>query len=382
MYRIRSVGSARLLGLRRTGMDDSVTGFGSNFSATGLTRGNGDSLLRKIDFNFDHYIATYGDGDGNNKASVPVPTDANGNPLAKISRRVELISVPVMPISAGLNVGGSFRSGNGQMDSYDAKNGAYPGPSTAINPSAPFYSDSRDCDISCATSSWSQGIHWIYGDVTTNGGNATTAQISGVVDNNVPQQPITQRYPTFTGAITPGTRTFTPTQFDSGYDGAPWYRFNSLPDVVIKNPNGTNETYVNVMVDGDVETTMVIARGVNVRFYFTGNLNLKAKDYNNNNVDGSPSTNPSRAGHVQFYGVSPTAPATQRIDITPPGDMQALIYAPGADFHEQGNNDYYGAITCKNFYGNGSTAFHFDKQLAVATTPLDYRIASYIEDIR
>ena len=59
-----------------------------------------------------------------------------------------------------------------------------------------------------------------------------------------------------------------------------------------------------------------------------------------------------------------------------------MVFAPGADFSELGANDYYGAITCKNFYGNGRTGFHFDKQLAVAASPLDYRIASYIEDVR
>jgi hypothetical protein len=203
-----------------------------------------------------------------------------------------------------------------------------------------------------------------------------------VVDNSVPLQPVTQSYPSVTGAITPASRTITPTQFTTGYEGAPWYKFSSLPDVVINNPSGTDETYVNVMVDGDVETTMNIARGVNVRFYFTGNLLLKAKDFYNNNVDGSPATNPSRAGHVQFYGVTPTAPAAQSIQLQPPGDMHVLVYAPGHDFYEQGSNDFFGALTCRNFYGNGGTGFHFDKQLAVATRPLDYRIASYVEDIR
>ena len=379
MYRIRSIGNARVFGLRRTGMDDAVTNVGGSFTADG-PRGKGDSLLRKIDFSFDHFIATYGDGDGNGKASVPVPTDADGKPLAKVSRRIELISVPVLPITGGLTVGGSFRSGNGVIDSYDSKNGAYV--FAATTPSSPYYADSRDGDVVCATSSWSQG-GWIYGDVTTNGGNARPDKISGVIDNNVPVQPVTQPLPTvgFPGT-TPGSRTFTPTAFPSGYDNAPWYRFSSLPDVVINNPSGTAETYVNVMVDGDVETTMTIAKGVNVRFYFTGNLSLKGKDYHNNNVDGSPSTNPSRAGHVQFYGVSPTAPATQRVDLTPPGDIQAVVYAPGADFYDQGNNDFFGAMLCKNYYGNGGTGFHFDKELATVAKPLDYRIASYVEDIR
>ena len=206
VYRIRSVGNARVFGLRRTGMDDTVTNFGGNFSAGG-PRGDGDSLLRKVDFSFDHFIATYGDGDGNGKASVPVPTDANGKPLAKVSRRIELISVPVLPITGGLTVGGSFREGNGVIDSYDSKNGAYV--FAANDPSSPYYADSRDGDVVCGTSSWSQGTNWIYGDVTTNGGNASPARISGVVDNNVPVQPVTEPRPTVgLPGTTPGCLTW------------------------------------------------------------------------------------------------------------------------------------------------------------------------------
>src|SRR4051794_37080460 len=46
-YRIRSQGTAPVLGLKRATMDDRMG------PAT-----RGDSLLRKIDFNYDHFIAT------------------------------------------------------------------------------------------------------------------------------------------------------------------------------------------------------------------------------------------------------------------------------------------------------------------------------------
>jgi len=48
-YRIRTKGTAPVLGLKRVGMDDRM----------GLNN-RGDSLLRKIDFNYDHFVATYG----------------------------------------------------------------------------------------------------------------------------------------------------------------------------------------------------------------------------------------------------------------------------------------------------------------------------------
>ena len=61
-YRIRAKGTAPLRGLKRVGMDDRM-GPGTR----------GDSLLRKIDFTYDHFIAAYGpNGDGVGKAIVPV----------------------------------------------------------------------------------------------------------------------------------------------------------------------------------------------------------------------------------------------------------------------------------------------------------------------
>jgi len=101
------------------------------------------------------------------------------------------------------------------------------------------------------------------------------------------------------------------------------------------------------------------------------------------NADGTPSTNVSRAGHLQFVGISPSGSTTQDIDISPPGDLYATFYAPDANFRLTGNPDVFGAIVCKNFTGNGNTGFHFDKALrGTAGPPVDYRIAHYIEDVR
>ena len=76
-YRIRSKGTSPLQGLKRTGMDDRLSN-GNRFVANGSTRGDGDTLLRKIDFNYDHFIATYGpNGDGTGKALQAVNRAAN-----------------------------------------------------------------------------------------------------------------------------------------------------------------------------------------------------------------------------------------------------------------------------------------------------------------
>lgn len=371
MYRIRAIGNAKVFGLPRVGMNDGLTPSGTNFSASASTRGTEDSLLRKIDFKYDHFIATYGDGDGNGKTLTAVTSP-------QVSRRVELIAVPVMPIDAALKALGTFTGPGaaGVVDSYDSKNGAYKG----SNPASPYDVDAHNGDVSVDTSTFNSP-GYIYGNITTNGGNALPSDCSGVVDNNVPFAVAPVTLPSH-AAYQPGTgANFTPVA-GSSYQSSPWYLFNSFDNGVINNPNPGSETFVTVVVSGDITGSLTVKPGVNVRFYMIGNFSMKGKDFDNQNVDGSPVSNPSRAGHIQLYGINPTAPATQTIDLNPPKDFYMMIYAPGASVTMNGNPDLYGAVVCRNWSGNGNTSFHFDKRLGVEGAPTDYRIASYIEDVR
>jgi hypothetical protein len=408
-YRIRSIGAARVLGLRRTGMDDTPAQVGSSFGLTGA-RGGGDSLVRKIDFNYDHFIATYGDGDGNNKRVVSVPSDANGQPLAQVSRRIELVAVPILPISGAIKTTGSFYGpgSSGVIDSFNSDNGPYD-PTVALggNPLPQFYSDSRDGNVMCGSSSFTSLTGEIYGNVTTNGATLRTDRyIYGTVDNNVPvvvdsQKAVTPPPSRSYEASSPATINPPLSNPKCGgnspdsWDNAPWYLYSQLKDVTInpvKVDSTPRETYINIVVNGDIKTNLTINKGVNVRIYFTGNADIKVSNFSNGNVDGSAllnidgtsSTNHSASEHVQFYGISPTAPATQTINLDANGKptIEALWYAPGADFISKGNIMMYGAIVCKSFYQNGDCYFHYDKALADVLPPNDYRIASYVEDIR
>src|SRR5207248_9869427 len=81
----------------------------------------GDSLLRKVDFNYDHFTATYGpNGDGLNKALLPVSQP-------QVTRRVELIAAPITPFEAAIKAGGTFYGlgSAAYVDSYRSTVGAY-----------------------------------------------------------------------------------------------------------------------------------------------------------------------------------------------------------------------------------------------------------------
>src|SRR6266513_6354860 len=176
-YRIRTKGTAPVMGLKRVGMDDRM---GPN------TRG--DSLLRKIDFNYDHFVATYGpNGDGVGQTLVPV-VDANGNPQPQISRRVELIAAPMTPFEAAIKAGGTFYGlgSAAYIDSYRSTTGSYDA-SVKTNPSDPRYPDSHSGTVEINSSvATIQGS--ICGNLYTNGGTITkkTTSIFGNIDNNVP----------------------------------------------------------------------------------------------------------------------------------------------------------------------------------------------------
>ena len=386
-YRIRTKGTSPITGLRRVTMDDRM--------AVGT---RGDSLLRKIDFNYDHFIATYGpNGDNIGKTLVPV-VDSQGNPQPQISRRVELVSAPITPFEAAIKAGGTFYGlgSAAYIDSFRSTTGAY-NSSVKDNPSDPRYGDSRSGTVEINTSV-ATIMGSIYGNVYTNGGTVTksTTSITGIIDNNVPfnlppfYMPDTSSwtYVSNPSAIA-GNTTINPPAAGSAQN--PIYylvsSFSTNGNLTV-NPyvsNGTTqETYVAIHVTGDIGSssgqgaTITIPSHVHLQIFFDGNFGAKAEGI----VNAS-----GYAGNLQFYGISPTDPTVQPvINLNSGGGstsgFAAVFYAPSANFTINGAPDITGAIVCKNFYANGNVHWHYDRALDTEGEAVDYRIVSYVEDTR
>ncbi len=361
-YRMRSKGTAPVTGLPRTGMDDRM--------GAGV---RGDSLLRKIDFRTDHFLASYGAaGDGNGKAIVAVP-----NP--QITRRIEQISAPVTPFEAAIKCTGSFYGlgSAAEVDSYNSKNGPYY--FAANNPSDPHYSDSRSGSVMIGTPAANvNGM--LYGNISTNGGAVRPSQyITGTIDNSVPFTCPPFKMPTGMPAPQPlptsVTSTVSVTPTVPGTASAPTlYLLSQLSGTLTINPAGAAQTYVAVHVTNDMTAHIKIMPNVHAKIFFDGNMDVKGRDIDN--LTGL-------AANLQYYAISPANPATtQFIHIAPPGSFAATFYAPSADVVLNGNPDLTGAIVCKTFYGNGNTSWHYDRALDTEGDAVDYRIVSYIEDIR
>lgn len=380
-YRIRSKGTAPVSGLKRVTMDDRM-GVGTR----------GDSLLRKIDFNYDHFTATYGpNGDNLGKTLIPVSQP-------QIARRVELIAAPLTPFDAAIKAGGTFYGlgSAAYVDSFRSSSGPYDA-NVRSHPTDPRYVDafSGTVEINTAVATIMGNI---YGNVYTNGGTLThnTSSISGIIDNNVPfSLPLCTMPDTSGWSYVPNPTTVTPNTAinppSAGSGSHPNYyvitSFANNGDLLV-NPyvsNGTpQETYVAIHVTSDIGTTtgngptITVPAHVHLQIYFDGNLGTKANNITNTT---------GFAGNVQFYGISPTDPnVQQRIDLNSAGGsnagFSAVFYAPSANFTINGGPDIIGAIVCKNFYTNGNVHWHYDRALDSVGNAIDYRIVSYVEDSR
>jgi hypothetical protein len=406
-FRIRSKGTAPLPDLRRTGMDDALIADASkHFAAFGDTtvqditaRGKGNSLLRKIDFNIDHFVATYGpNGDGLNKALVPPSA------VPSISRRIEQIVSPGTPFfDAAIKTIGSFYGlgSASYIDSYNSDNGPYD-PTVKTNPSSPYYSDSRkgSVEVGSATVSVKGSI---YGDVATDGGNVTQGNpgtVYGTIDNNVPMTISPYAMPSTTNwnyISTPSTVTSDTSVAPNagGTSQVPnYYLVSSITRQLTLNPavvNGnTVETYINVHVTGDISGNnagITVNPHVHAKIFFDGSISVKSANFQNSSPDTPvyPNSGPF-SGNLQFYGISPTnGGRSQTINLDSGNGQQQLymtFYAPSADVQLQGAPDFYGSITGKTFYANGNVTWHYDRALNDVGDVLGYQIASYVEDTR
>ena len=365
-YRVRTKGIAPVRGLKRTGMDDRM-----------ITGSRGDSILRKIDFNYDHFIATYGpNGDGVGKTLVPVPRP-------QVTRRIEQIAGAITPFEAAIKCIGTFYGlGDAALiDSYDSRNGPYH--FAANNPSDPVYGDSRTGNVEIETAvATIRG--WVYGDVATNGGSIVRSQyITGTIDNNVPfnvapfylprNLPLPQPSPT---TVSGGPVTITPPTYGTAANPT-FYLLSTVTDRLNVNAFGNaQKTYVAVHVTGDItgnNCSFDIKPNVQLKIFVDGNIDIKARDMINES---------GIAANLQYYAISPPNGTPQHININPPGNFAAVFYAPGADLTINGNPDLTGAVVCKTFYANGNVMWHYDRELGQEGDAVDYRIASYVEDIR
>jgi hypothetical protein len=131
---------------------------------------------------------------------------------------------------------------------------------------------------------------------------------------------------------------------------------------------------LELYVSGDISGRLVIDSGVNVAIYAAGKVQYFADNIDNRN---------NRAASLQIYGVQPAAGVTPTIELTLGKDLYASVYAPGHAVKIFGIGDMFGSVLAKSIDITGVMQFHYDESLATQAGPvIDYRVASWIEDVR
>jgi hypothetical protein len=378
-YRIRATGTVPLRGLKRVGMDDRMG-----------PETRGDSLLRKIDFNYDHFVTAYGPkGDGVGIPAAPVPVSS-----PQLTRRIELVAAPITPFEAAIKAVGTYYGlgSAGQIDSFDSSKGPYV--FAATSPTHARYADARSGHVQIGSKS-ATVMGTLYGNLATNGGVVIRSDyITGTIDNNVPftlppmpmpAMPLPQHAPT----VIVNTTEITPPA--AGTPAAPVYymveAYVGSATLSVKpyvKDGVAQQTYVAIRVKGDIGSssgsgpTIIVPPNVRLQVFFEGNFQTKAENIINTS---------GFAGNLQIYGITPPDPnIVQRVDLNSGGGsnagFSAVFYTPSANFTINGAPDITGAIVCKNFYGNGNAKWHYDLQLRELGRATDYRVASYVEDTR
>src|SRR4029077_277674 len=276
-------------------------------------------------------------------------------------------------------------------------------PSVKTNPSDPRYPDSRSGTVEI-NSSVATIMGSIYGNLYTNGGTITkkSTSIFGIIDNNVPFSlspfimPSTAlwNYVSSPTTVTPNTTINPPVVNGVPRTGTPqspnYYLVTSFANNgnLTVNPavinNVPQETYVAVHVTSDIGSSsgqgpsITVPANVHLEVYFDGNIQTKAENIVNTS---------GYVGNLQFYAISPTDPSVQQtVNLSSGGSssagFSAVFYTPSANFTINGAPDITGAIVCKNFYTNGNIHWHYDRALDFEGDAVDYRILSYVEDIR
>jgi hypothetical protein len=138
--------------------------------------------------------------------------------------------------------------------------------------------------------------------------------------------------------------------------------------------DSTRPTYAEIYVTGNISGRLSIDPGVQATLYVAGNVQYNADDIDNRN---------NRASSLQVYGVQSAAGAAPSINLTLGKDLYASVCAPGHSMQISGSGQWIGSALAKSIAITGALQLHYDEALATQAGPvIDYKVASWIEDVR
>lgn len=294
----------------------------------------------------------------------------------QVARSVEWIVQPVPHFGSALQATGLIASNKAQtIDSYD---------STDPLKSTSGEYDSRKQQQNgqvCTNSNTLTLLGSILGNLDTNGATVPTGTtVSGKVDtaNYQVLAPVSApstwggiglfSLPVFFSVSAATSTTATPARYHFSYVAAPLTLKANRSSAGVVLPSK-----VEVWVDGDITSSIIVETGVQATIYLGGSLNVKGTDLSNIS---------HQAANLQIYGIQSASGTTRSIQLNLNADVYAAIYAPGHDFTFSGSGDLFGSFVGESIKLKGAHDIHYDESLAQrAAVIVDYRLASWIEDV-
>lgn len=352
-YRVRTLGSIPLTGPPRVGYNKE------------------DNRLRKLTLQSLRVIDT-------------LFTSETSAPHA--ARRVEAVVRPISSFEQALLAIGTLDLNNQNIviDSYDSRD-----PAKSTNGFYDVAKRQQNGNIATDGSILDAGGAYVYGDVSTNSGNATgVANVTGVQRTDFYQDPIPIGAPNWPSINpSPSTVNNTTTLTASATKGASSSRYllnaislSGSKTLTLAGNAAGSRTYIEIHVTGDISVTgngqITVAPGVSATIFFDGNIDIAGNGVVNTNR--SPSD-------LLLYGVQPAAGANPHVSLGGNGQISAAVYAPGHDVTINGGGSsghVFGSVVGKTAKMTGVTNLHYDEALGSGGLINNYKIVSWNEDTR
>jgi hypothetical protein len=360
-YRIRTVGTIPITGPARASDNPQ------------------DTKLRRLSLRFERFTNGL-------LVAHPLQTDANGNPIAQISRRIEAIVRPVSSFDQAIMSVGvvDLTNQNIVVDSYDSSD-----PTKSTNGLYDPAKRQENGDIATDGQLIEAGNAQIFGDVATNAGTVSgAANITGVERTDFYQEPIPVGAPSWSAInslVTSVTDSIAITAAATQGSAASRFVLSQISLsgnktlTIAGNPLGT-QTYVEIYVTGDINVNgigqIVVQPGVTATIYFAGNVDISGNGVLNSN---------NQPGDLMLYGIQPPTGTTKHVNIGGNSQITASVYAPGHDVTINGggtNGHVYGSMVGKTVTMTGVSNLHYDEQLGSKGMINNYKIVSWFEDNR
>ena len=334
-------------------------------------------------------------------------------------RHIEVVLKPVTAFRLALFGISSIDLNNENIlvDSWDSSNkekfpgGLYP---TEVNPNLTEAQlktmRNENGDIATNGKVIEAGKARVYGSAATNGGTEgdygvlNADNVTGEITNDFEQEVFAVRAPLVTDgqnvgsingatvldAMAEGVKTITTSGIQlSGNNVLRLRGARNADGTPVLNSDGTpKRTYIQVIVDGNMSLSgnsqITLDEGVYVRFFVKGNADITGNGFQN----------PNDALHLQLYGVDTNADGTPRgsagesvglIKISGNGGFKGAVYAPRFDVELKGGgnaDNVFGSFTGRKIRMTGIQQVHYDESMAAGGLVVDYKIASWFEDVR